>query len=75
MPVGPETIGGSVSIVTDGRNGVEVYLALVLNGRGVYGLLDTGCNTSVVNRRDIPNELINNREIIRRQWYGDSPAQ
>ena len=49
---------GSVSIVTAGRNGVDVYLALRLNGRGVYGLLDTGCDTSVISRRVIPNELL-----------------
>ena len=47
-------MGGSVSIVTDGRNGVDVYLALRLNGKIVYGLLDTGCDTSVVSRRVIP---------------------
>ena len=51
-------MGGSVSIVTDGRNEVEVYLALRLNGRGVYELLDTGCDTSVVSRRVIPNERL-----------------
>ena len=39
---------GSVSIVTDGRNGVDVYLELRLNGMVVYGLLDTRCDTSVV---------------------------
>ena len=48
--------GGSVSIVTAGRNGVGVYLALTLHGRGVYGLLDTGCDTSVISRCVIPNE-------------------
>ena len=37
---------------------MEVYLALRLNGRGVYGLLDMGCDTSVVSRRVIPNELL-----------------
>ena len=52
-------MGGSGSIVTDGRNGVEVYLALRQNGRRVYGLLDTGCDTSVVSRRVIPNERLN----------------
>ena len=51
-------MGGSVSIVTDGRNGVDVYLALGLNGRRVYGLLDTRCDTSVVSRRVMPNELL-----------------
>ena len=30
------------------------YLALRLNGKVVYGLLDTGCDTSVVSRRVIP---------------------
>ena len=40
-------IGGSVSIVTDG-----------LYGREVNGLLDTGCDTSVVSRRVIPNERL-----------------
>ena len=54
----PQGIGESVSIVTDGRNGVEVYLALRLNGRGVYGLLDTWCDTSVISRRVIPNERL-----------------
>ena len=54
----PQGIGGSVSIVTDGRNGVEVYLVLTLNGRGVDGLLDTGYDTSVVSRRVIPNERL-----------------
>ena len=44
---------GSVSIVTDGRNGVDVYLAHRLNVKVVYGLLDTGCDTSVVSRRVI----------------------
>ena len=58
MQVEPRTTGGSVSIVTDGRNGVEVYLALGLNGSGVYGLLITGCDTSVISRRVIPNELL-----------------
>ena len=38
---------GSVSIITDGRNEVNVYLAL--------RLLDTGCDTSVVRRRVIPD--------------------
>ena len=46
-------MGGIVGIVTDGRNGVDVYLALRLNGKVVYGLLDTGCNMSVVIRRVI----------------------
>ena len=46
---------GSVSIVIDGRNGVDVYLPLRLNGRRVYGLLDTGCDTSVVSRRVVPD--------------------
>ena len=48
---------GWVSIVTDGRNGIYVYLALRLNGKGVYRLLDTECDTSVVSRRvvtDVP---------------------
>ena len=49
---------GSVSIVTAGRNGVDVYLALRLNGRGVYGFQDTGCDTSVTSRRVSPNELL-----------------
>ena len=48
--------GESVSIVTAERNGVDVYLALRLHGREVYGLLDTGCDTSVISRRVIPNE-------------------
>ena len=47
---------GSVSIVTDERNEEEVYLALRLNGRGVYVLPDTGCDAPVVSRRVIPNE-------------------
>ena len=51
-------MGGSINIVTDGGNGVDVYLALGLNGRRVFGLLDTGCDTSVVSRRVIPNELL-----------------
>ena len=33
-----------------------MYLALQLHGRGVYGLLDTGCDTSVISRRVVPNE-------------------
>ena len=37
---------------------MKVYLALFLNGRGIYRLLDTGCDTSVVSRRVIPNELL-----------------
>ena len=67
-------MGGSVSIVTDGRNGADVYLSLRLNGRGVYELLDTGCNTSVVSRRVILNErlkpttpklyAVNGREMV-----------
>ena len=48
-------MGGSVSIVTDGKNGVDMYMALRLNGKLVYGLLDTGCDTSVVSRRIIPD--------------------
>ena len=36
-----------------------MYLALRLNGRGVYGPLDTGCDTSVVSRRVILNEQLN----------------
>ena len=48
-------MGGSVSIVTDGRNGVDVYLALRLNGKVVNGLLDIGWDTSVVSRRVIPD--------------------
>ena len=54
----PRVAGGSVNIVIDGRNGVEVYLALGLNGRRVYELLDTGCDTSVVSRRVILNEQL-----------------
>ena len=54
-PEASRAIGGSVSIVTDGRDGVDVYLALRLNGKLVYGLLDTGCDTSVVSRRVIPD--------------------
>ena len=48
-------MGGSVSIVTDERNGVGVYLALRVNGKVIYGLRDTGCDTSVVSRRVIPD--------------------
>ena len=59
MPVEPRVMGGSVNIVTDGWNGVDVYLALRLNGRRVYGLLDTGCDTSVASHRIVPNELLN----------------
>ena len=55
-PASGRNPGGSVSIVTAGWNGVNVYLALKLHGRGVYGLLDTGCDTSVISRRVIPNE-------------------
>ena len=58
IPVGPRTVGRSVSIVIDGRNRTEVYLALGLNGTGVYGLLDTGCDTSVVSRKVKLNELL-----------------
>ena len=43
-----------MSIVTAERNEVDVYQALRLNERGVYGLLDTGCDTFVVSRRVIP---------------------
>ena len=49
---------GSASIVTDGRNRVDVYLALGLNCRRVYGILDIECGTSVVSRRVISNELL-----------------
>ena len=49
-------MGGPVCIVTDVRNGAEVYLRL--NGRGVYGLLDTGCDTSVVSRSVKPNKRL-----------------
>ena len=35
-----------------------MYLALELNGRGVYALLDTGCDTSVVSRKVTPNALL-----------------
>ena len=49
-PEASRAMGGSVSIVTNGRNGVDVYLAIRLNGKLVYGLLDMGCNTSVVSR-------------------------
>ena len=45
-------MGGSVSIVTDGRNGVSVYLTLVFGELRVYGLLDAGCDTSVVSEGD-----------------------
>ena len=51
-------VGGSVSIITNGRNGTDTYLALSLNGRRIYELLDTGCNTSVISRRAIPNKLL-----------------
>ena len=37
----PRVVGGSVNIVIDGRNGVDMYLALRLNLRVVYELLDT----------------------------------
>ena len=50
--------GGSVSIVTDDSNGVDVYFALVVGGRRIYGLLDTGCDMSVVSRRVILNETL-----------------
>ena len=33
MPADPREMGGSISIVTDERNGVDAYLALGLNGR------------------------------------------
>ena len=46
---------GSVSIVTDGLNGVNMYLALSLNEKVVYGLLETGYDTCVVSRRVIPD--------------------
>ena len=49
---------GRVSQRHHGWNGVDVYLALGLNSRRVYGLLDTGCDTSVVSRGVIPNELL-----------------
>ena len=48
-------MGGSVDIVTDGRNGVDVYQVLRLNGKEGYGLLDTGCDTSVVSCRVVPD--------------------
>ena len=48
-------MGGSVSIVTAGRNGVNVFLVLRRIGRGVCRLLDAGCDTSVVSRRVIPD--------------------
>ena len=48
-------MSGSVNIVTDRRNGADVYLAFRLKGRVVYGLLDTGCDTSVVSRRLVPD--------------------
>ena len=35
-PGAPRAMGGSDSIVTDGRNGVDVYLVLRLNGKVVY---------------------------------------
>ena len=54
-PGASRAMEGSVSIVTAGRNGVDVYQALRLNGIGVHGLLDTGCDTSVVSRRVIPD--------------------
>ena len=57
-PEAPRAIGGSVSIVTDVRNGVDVYLALRLNGKIIYGLLDTGCDTSVISRRIIPDQQL-----------------
>ena len=47
-PEVPRVVDGSVSMVTDGRNGVDMYLALRLNGRVVHGLLDMGCDTSVI---------------------------
>ena len=49
-PKAPRAVGESVNIVTDGRNGVDVYLALRLNG-----LLDTGCDSLVISRRVTPN--------------------
>ena len=54
----PQEMGGSISIVTDGRNGVEMHLALRQNGREVYGLLDTGCDQSVISRSVIPKEVL-----------------
>ena len=51
-------VRGSVSIVTNGRNGADAYLSLSLIGRRIYGLLDTGCDTSVVSRRVVQNELL-----------------
>ena len=68
-------VGGSISIVTNERNGADAYLPLSLNGRRIYGLLDTGCDTSVASRRVIPNELLKLiTEIIRRQRNRDSPG-
>ena len=40
-PEAPRAMGGSVSIITDGRNGVDVYLALRLNEKVVCELPDT----------------------------------
>ena len=35
-----------------------MHLAFSLNGRRIYGLLETGCDMSVVSRRVVPNELL-----------------
>ena len=37
-----------ICLIGHRRNGVDMYLALRLNGKVVYGLLDTECDTSVV---------------------------
>ena len=70
-------MGGSVSIVTDGRNGVDVYLVLRLNGKVVYGLLDMGCDTSVVSRRVILDLQLKQttQKLYAANRNGDSPAR
>ena len=64
-------MGGSVSIVTAVRNGVDVYLTLRLNGRGVYGLLDTGSDTLVISRRVIQTT----QKLFAGKRDGDRPAR
>jgi hypothetical protein len=48
----------TAKVITNGSNGVEVYFTVNLNGKKIYGLLDTGCETSAIGRRLILNELL-----------------
>ena len=46
-----------VQTLADSKKGAAVYMPVRLFGRGMLALLDSGCDTSVVGRRNLPAEM------------------